>query len=823
MSNICMSGIGVISSAGNSLNENWQNMYMGKSFINKIDGMNTDGLLTPNAGQIKMSDEEIFNSLTVKPESHGKFRSERGELLLFKAFEEALADSGIDKNEIKKRTTGLFIGTSLSGFTKLEKEYTSYIKEKTRISVTSYLSYPLHVGMDRLAYEYELSGPRFLFSTACSASLHTLIPALYMLVNGEIDCAIIGGVDPLSLMPLSGFSSLKSLASERCTPFSTGNLGLSIGEGAAVAFLEREESLEKRKKTDYYARVFCVNCTSDAYHPTAANPTGESIKKCINLVLESLNGFYEKKNILLMTHGTGTPHNDKIEMRAVKQVTGIENCKVSALKASIGHTLGASGMIEFCMLAACMKNKKVLPIAGFQEPRDGCNHNFIKSVGSDYDIDFGIKNAFAFGGNNVVAVMGSKKNGSLTDITPLYTKKETTIVITGIGLISAYNTAHLEEVIARMENGESAIQETEPVCGFNRSKTTKRAAVVDEGFLENLCMKYRIKNYRRMDKISKLAVAAAGTALSDAGLKVTSKNCYDIGLVSVTGSGPIHSVSKYYTDVITKGIRFANANVFPNTVVNAHAGYITIEYKIKGYTTVIAQGNSSCYPGAELAVQLIKSKRCKAVLLGSTSEYSSYYHRALIDIGDITNSPVMKIYDKETNGNIIGEGSVFFLLESLEEAEKRKAKIYCSIEDAKVFGSHTFAGTYRFAAVNPLQYLLGKKYHDTEIDIDCIYGEGTGIKQENMAECHAYKQTLKGIPITSATEYVGNIAGVKSFIHTALFASGHKSGFVPWLMNTTQPIYDNLLLQKKTITLNKALVCGLSAGGTAGYIMLKSI
>ena len=128
MENMLITGIGVISAAGKNLQENWRRMIKGQSAIDTLIRMQTPGLSTDNAGQIADSNEALLDKLDTVPPSHAKLPLERGEILLYKAFEEAVTDAAIPMAELRRKRIGLLIGTSLSGFTNLENEYVEKIR-----------------------------------------------------------------------------------------------------------------------------------------------------------------------------------------------------------------------------------------------------------------------------------------------------------------------------------------------------------------------------------------------------------------------------------------------------------------------------------------------------------------------------------------------------------------------------------------------------------------------------------------------------------------------------------------------------------------------
>ncbi len=812
--NCVISGIGTVTSVGRDTQGIWEKATKGEIGIRPVQQWDAKGCNTDRFGEIELTNDALQSLLPSTLYSQQILPYERGELLFVKAFEEAINDAGFNREALCEKRVGIFIGTSLSGFTTLEREYTEYLKKGTPPSIQSFLVFPINTVADRLAYEYQLKGPRFIFSTACSASLHSVVWARTFLEAGEIDVAVLGGTDPLSLISMAGFSSLQCLAKTSASPFSTTDAGISVGEGAGVLIMEKEEDFAKRSSRQYYGIISGCAGTSDAYHPTASDPTGLTIKECITQALSGIDEINTKK-VYIMAHGTGTQHNDVVETRAIRMIPNVPKLKVSSLKGTFGHTLGASGTIELALLCKSLNEEKCLPTANFSLERPGCNLDYVKNKSISYPFDVGVKNAFAFGGNNLTVSIVKDKSIIKEREKP----EEEDIVITGIGMLTGFGSLSPEEMVAKVSQGENCIKKIHPIQGFRRKKTIRKAAIIETETLKQICLKKRIKNYRKMDRISMVAVVTSGDALRDSGLKISSKNNLRVGLISGTSTGPLESITNFYTDVINKGTEFANASLFPNTVINAHAGYINMEFNIKGYTTVVSQGNISDLTVMDLAVKAINSGQCDAVLVGATAEYSSEYHRALIDLGSISDE--YRIYDDRTNGYILGEGSVFFVLERKSSALQRGARIYSTIKKVYLSGDPVLPSTPRYE-YNPLVNLFEKHFAEQKREPSLIYGNGIALKPLNVLEAKAVEGCFPEVPLLTYTEQFGHIPGVNSFVNLAMHIMT-KGKYYPYLQNTSKPIAPNIRVSSAEIKKDgEVIFTSVVEGGTSGYIQLGS-
>lgn len=759
-STVVFSGTGVVTASGMGLDANMEAMMRGESFMRPSRRWDSAGCNTDFYGEVPLTNEELRATISAPLRSERFLPLERGELLFLNAMQEALQNAHLDLRDVDRSRVALLAGTSLSGFTNLEMSWREHLTNGTPPDLASLLVYPLNVMLDRAALEFELSGPRYLFSTACSASLHPVIWGSQLLDRDEADIVILGGTDPLSLISMVGFSCLRSVAKRSSTPFSLGDPGVSIGEGAGAVVMERMSSFRRRSSREVRSYLAGASGNSDAYHPTASDPMGTSIRRCIEESLKHLDAAEDASSILV-THGTGTLHNDKVESRAIQQVGSLKGrLKVTSIKSMIGHTLGASGCVELALLIKSMDSDVALPTANFSEPRPGCDLDVVRNQGIAYQADIGVKSAFAFGGNNVVVSMTrtAERNGRKP-----VEYDEDPIVITGIGMMSAFGELGDAELLTRIANGESAIRSIEAVRAFSKTNVSRRAAVLGEADLSALCETHRIKDHRKMDKITRIATIASQKCLKSSGMAVKQGNAYDIGLISGTSTGHLDSVASFYTDFTLKGPAYADAGLFPNTVVNAHAGYITIQLRIKGYTTVVTQGNLSGMVALDLACRSLRSGMCKMMLAGATSEYSSLHHRALLETG-LANDEFHP-YSGASKGNCLGEGSVFLALERRSDALARGARILGTLADVRLAFSPAIPSTFRFRS-NPLERLLGAPRKDGRPS--SILGDGNGHVPAFQLETAALSAMGGETPLRSFSPQFGYVTGVNPLNNIAI-------------------------------------------------------
>jgi len=232
------------------------------------------------------------------------------------------------------------------------------------------------------------------FSTACSSSGHSIMQAYKFIKNGIIDKAVVVGVDSLSLTTMIGFDSLKLVSETGTKPLTVNRDGLSLGEGGGVLLLESNPHIEPA------AEIVGCSTTTDGYHISSPDPNGTYQKECI---LESINqAEIDISDIdYINAHGTGTNMNDKVEVDAIKSIF-TNDITVTSTKSFIGHTLGASAIIEIALVIGMLKEKKIFQVTGLGDVMD---KDIIPDNTVCKEVKYFLKNSFGFGGNNVSMII----------------------------------------------------------------------------------------------------------------------------------------------------------------------------------------------------------------------------------------------------------------------------------------------------------------------------------------------------------------------------------------------------------------------------------
>ena len=296
---------------------------------------------------------------------------------------------------------GVFLGTSTAGILQTELAYrrrdpVSGALPDDFIYRTTHNSFSLA----EFTREYfALEGPALAVSTACSSSAKVFSAAARQLALGTIDAAIVGGVDTLCLTTLYGFASLQLTSSEPCRPYDAARNGISVGEGAAFALLERAPA------TPDAGAVLLLGAgeSSDAYHMSAPHPEGLGARLAMEAALRSA-GLPPDAIDYINLHGTATPANDAAEGKAVAALFA-DRVPCSSTKGATGHTLGAAGAVEAIICALAMSHDLLPGSPNTQVPDPAIPLNYLLASRSG-KVRHALSNSFGFGGSNCSLVFG---------------------------------------------------------------------------------------------------------------------------------------------------------------------------------------------------------------------------------------------------------------------------------------------------------------------------------------------------------------------------------------------------------------------------------
>lgn len=270
---------------------------------------------------------------------------------------------------------------------------------ETELAYTHLDGYPLfdkHF-YDTVSHDIKVKYPNIdtamTFSTACSSSGHGMFHAFNLMKAGIIDKALVVGYDVLCWTTNVGFDSLKLVSHAGTKPMTKQRDGISLGDGGGIVLLETNPSKEP------VAEILGVASNSDGYHISSPDPAGTAQTECIMSAI-NMSGIDKSEIGYICSHGTGTVMNDEIELNTVKNLFGGQNIKMTSLKSFIGHTMGASAVLELGMSILMLKNGKIYQPSNI-DGVESMDDDIIPLHTIETDTKIFMKNAFGFGGNNV--------------------------------------------------------------------------------------------------------------------------------------------------------------------------------------------------------------------------------------------------------------------------------------------------------------------------------------------------------------------------------------------------------------------------------------
>jgi nodulation protein E len=394
MRRVVVTGIGVLSSIGNTVTRFEESLRAGRSGIGPITQVDTSRLRFHNAAEIQgFEPAEHFSELTWL---------DRFAQIGIVAARDAIADSALRWNDELRARTGVITGSCLGGMgTEDDFYFNLYHENKSRLTPAAIPRIMSNAVASHVAMEQKFTGATFTTSTACSSANHAIGQAFWLIRQGTLDCALAGGSEaPIVPGHLKAWEGMRVVAPDTCRPFSKNRAGLILGEGAAMLVLETLEQARARG-AKIYAELAGFGMSADAHHLT--NPLPEGAARAMNDALYDAGLSREQINYV-NAHGTGTSANDSTETRALRQVfaSHADNLAVSSTKSMHGHTLGAAGALEAVATVLALRGDFIPPTANFLERDPACDLDVVPNEARTAQIEAALSNSFAFGGLNAV-------------------------------------------------------------------------------------------------------------------------------------------------------------------------------------------------------------------------------------------------------------------------------------------------------------------------------------------------------------------------------------------------------------------------------------
>lgn len=422
---VVITGLGPITPIGIGKEAYWNALVHGKSGAKRIafDGCDMDQYATKIACPVenfslgdflqKTKDAKYLGRTSQLAMAGAKLALEDAGLSL-----ELLAEhigradyiiGGIDPVQI-----GTILGIGVENMDLCEKYHKRFLDSRGPSKISPFALPNIHIGSvpGNVSKKFSVKGATMDVSTACASAIHAMIVAYKQILMGEEKIIITGGADAcITPYVFGGFDAMGAMSKRNempekaSRPFDRGRDGFVLGEGAGIVILE-----ELTHALDRGAHIYCemtgFGCTSDAYHITAPDPTGEMQAKAIRDALKKARAKSEEIDYI-NAHGTSTRLNDSTETLAIKKALGSHAYRIpiSSTKSMTGHLMGGSGGVEVIATALMIEKEIIHPTINFETPDGDCDLNYVPNELLKKPIQKAVKNSFAFGGQNAAVVL----------------------------------------------------------------------------------------------------------------------------------------------------------------------------------------------------------------------------------------------------------------------------------------------------------------------------------------------------------------------------------------------------------------------------------
>jgi len=407
MRRVVITGLGVVSPAGSTLEKFWENITAGKSAVSKITKFDVTDFPVQIAAEVK-----DFNPLDYFEKKEIR-RTDPFIQFAMGAAVQAVKSAGLEDSNVNPERVGVLIGSGIGGLHTVETQHSILLeKGPKRVSPYCVPMEIINMASGLVSIRFGFKGPNISVVTACATGTHAIGEAYRIIQYGDADVMVAGGAEScITPLSVAGFAAARALSTRNSEPekasrpFEKNRDGFVMGEGAGIVVLEEYEHA-KRRGAEILAEIVGYGTSGDAYHMTAPAPGGEGAARAIRNALKDAKVSPEEIDYV-NAHGTSTKFNDLYETMAIKSVFGDHayKLKVSSIKSMIGHLLGAAGGVEVISAVMTLKTGVVPPTINYEEPDPECDLDYVPNEAIEMDVRYVLKNSFGFGGTNACLVL----------------------------------------------------------------------------------------------------------------------------------------------------------------------------------------------------------------------------------------------------------------------------------------------------------------------------------------------------------------------------------------------------------------------------------
>ena len=411
---VVVTGMGALTPLGNNLTDYWNNLVAGVSGAAPITNFDASKFRTKFACEVK--NFEPTNYLDRKEAR----KIDRFTQFALVVSDEAMADAGLNKDNINPDRVGVVFGSGIGGLITFQHEVTEFAKGDgtPRFNPFFIPKMILDIAAGQISMRHNLRGPNFAVVSACASSTNAIMDAFNLLRLGKADIILSGGSEAvISEAGVGGFNAMKAMSERNddpqtaSRPYDKDRDGFVMGEAAGILILEELEHAKARGAKIYCELVGC-GATADAHHITAPHPEGLGARNVMLAALEDANMKPEEIDYI-NTHGTSTPIGDGAEIKAITHVFGEHAYKlnISATKSMTGHCLGAAGAIEAIASIMAVVHNVIPPTINHftDDPMLDDKLNFTFNKAEHRTVNAALSNTFGFGGHNACVIVKKYK------------------------------------------------------------------------------------------------------------------------------------------------------------------------------------------------------------------------------------------------------------------------------------------------------------------------------------------------------------------------------------------------------------------------------
>ena len=399
---VVITGMGIVSPVGSTLNDAWQNVRDGNSGIELVTDFDTRNFSTRIAGEVKGFDVDAYLAKKDQRKNDPFIHYSVG------ATVDAIRDSGLEITEENGHRIGVALGAGIGGIKTIEDNHNKMLEGGVRkVSPFFIPGSIINMASGQVSIMEHITGPNISIVTACATSTHCIGLAARSIEHGDADVMLAGGGEHSTTpLAMAGFCAARAMSTRNddpagaSRPYDVDRDGFVMSNGAGTVVLEDYEHA-KARGAHIYAELIGFGMSSDAYHITLPPADGEGARKCMMAAINDA-GIDPTEIDYINTHGTSTPAGDIGETNGIKNALGDHARKVmiSSTKSTTGHLLGAAGVVEAIFGVMAIRHQVVPPTINLDNQDPECDLDYTANEARDARVRTVLSNSFGFGGTN---------------------------------------------------------------------------------------------------------------------------------------------------------------------------------------------------------------------------------------------------------------------------------------------------------------------------------------------------------------------------------------------------------------------------------------